>query len=435
MNKQCYVIGALLYTICTPLVAGLEQAPPAFEYNNSKAVFVDFTESDLDLNYDVLSKSATGSAVISFYAEETGFPIFDLIPSITHLVLNGKVLSPEQAPLIDDPDKTTKFRVIQQAVEANSQNTLEIKYNIDKKDTSFENGTVQMGFWMSDLPVGGRRYWEKYVPSNLQFDQFQQNITINITNNNAEQTVFSNGDIEQLGSSQWKIAFPSYYNTSAFYLHITDQNRFVVKQDYFQGLERDIPITVYSINDNLTNQGMNNAKKYLSELETTFGPYPHKYNISYITNKSRGGMEYAGGTKTSLSAQRHEFAHFWFARSIIPSNGNAGWIDEAIASWIGRGYPSLTFTERLPVNLGGFSPYRRHTTRAAYSSGTKLISELDGEFQEIGGMRPLLSQLFHTYKNNTITTKQFKTFLENNTGVDLNFIFDRYVYGKSASNG
>ena len=70
----------------------------------------------------------------------------------------------------------------------------------------------------------------------------------------------------------------------------------------------------------------------------------------------RGGMEHCGATITSMSALAHEITHSWFARGVMPANGNAGWIDEGTARWRDRGYPTAKgFSVRQPVNLSNYS--------------------------------------------------------------------------------
>jgi hypothetical protein len=124
--------------------------------------------------------------------------------------------------------------------------------------------------------------------------------------------------------------------------------------------------------------------------------------------------------------------HSWFARGVMPANGNAGWIDEAIARWRDLGYPTATATpHRPPINLAGFSPYRRHTPRQSYEMGSLLLSELDLLFQP-GGLRPMLAKLFQEKRRALITTAFFQTFLERQSGISLDAIFSRYVFGKDS---
>jgi hypothetical protein len=170
----------------------------------------------------------------------------------------------------------------------------------------------------------------------------------------------------------------------------------------------------------------------LTELEATYGPYPHDSVVVYLT-PSGGGMEYGGATMTSLSALGHELTHFYFARGVMPSGGNSGWIDESIASWRDDGYPRRAPTLRNPVNLGGFSAYKRNTSMDSYTLGARFIGELDSMFATFGGMRAILKDFFAEYKLTTINVEDFKAFLELKTSQDLNSVFNRYVFGKSVA--
>src|SRR5690606_28199516 len=114
--------------------------------------------------------------------------------------------------------------------------------------------------------------------------------------------------------------------------HLGETGRFVERSAVYHGLEKEIPVLVYSPRSDLADSGLARALSVLAELEGTYGPYAHAKMVAYITPDG-GGMEYCGATMTSLWALEHEFTHSWFARGVMPADGNAGWIDEAIASW------------------------------------------------------------------------------------------------------
>jgi hypothetical protein len=116
----------------------------------------------------------------------------------------------------------------------------------------------------------------------------------------------------------------------------------------------------------------------------------------------------------------------------MPANGNAGWIDEAIATWRDNGYVQRPpDPDRVPVNLAGFSPYMRHTPMDAYYYGSLLLSELDYMFEQGGsGLRPMLSKLYLQKRRQQITTEYFKAFLEAESGQDFGPMFSRFVYGQ-----
>lgn len=89
---------------------------------------------------------------------------------------------------------------------------------------------------------------------------------------------------------------------------------------------------------------------------------------------------------------------------------------------------------RYPVNLASFSKYRRDTTRDAYRMGMLLLSELDFLLRERGGLRPVLRALYLAKRRQVIDTPFFQQFLEQQTGLDLQQIFARYVYGQAVGN-
>jgi hypothetical protein len=146
-------------------------------------------------------------------------------------------------------------------------------------------------------------------------------------------------------------------------------------------------------------------------------------------------VEHAGATITSLWALEHEFTHFWFARGVMPVDGNSGWMDEAIASWRDDAYPrNDPRLSATPVNLAGFSPYRRSTPIASYSLGNRFMGELDYYFSLQGiEFKDVLAELFRTFAGTGISTSTFRSFVEDRLDVDLSSRFDRYVYGQDVS--
>ena len=284
---------------------------------------------------------------------------------------------------------------------------------------------------MDDLGSGGRKFWEQYAPSNMEFDHFKQFLTVKILGSSKEHTLMANGVTTALGSNYWSIDYPDFYTTSSFYLHLFEKGRFVVREATFQGREKSISLTSYAASTFDADAGLSKIKSVMAENEATFGPYTHDMFIAYVTPDG-GGMEHCGATMTSLRALGHELTHSWFARGVMPADGNSGWIDEAVASWRDAGYPRSSATDRNPVNLGGFSAYKRETSRDAYTAGQQLLSEFDGRWASLGGLRPMLSSLFAERQRTTITVKYFKSFLEAASGQNLDSIFNRYVYGKAS---
>jgi len=406
-------------------------APPEFKYRSAPVVPVSFHSVDISYTFDARARVATARAVVVFDSDRNGQPMLDLVPNPTRMVLNDKQLATNSLVLTSDPTRVTQFRVLTEQVEAGSRNTLELDYQLRASDVTFLDGRVRSGFFMSDLAEGGRRFFEQFGPANFEFDQVSYRFDVRVINTTIAHEIFANGELEELSPNHWRIEFPDYFTTSSLYFHLTDARRFFVHRFTYQGVEASIPVTIYASTSALRNEGTRRTRLVMAELEQTYGAYLHDQILVYVTSGG-GGMEYGGATMTSLGALGHEFTHFWFARGVMPANGNAGWIDEAIASWRDNGYPRAThLPNRAPVNLASFSDYRRHTPRAAYTLGARLMSELDFMFRDLGGLRPILRQMYSESQAKTITTADFQVFLESHTGRDLGQIFARYVYGRN----
>ena len=412
-----------------------ELLPPSFTIEGKKAVPVDFQSVALNLHFNVATKKATAEGKVHFKVIEEGYPILDMVPTPTIVRFDGKEIPVSTFAEIRDPQSVTKLRLLKELVREKSEHTLEVAYVIPADDVTFTTTGVRMGMFMDDVSsVDGRGFLEQYAPSNLEFDQFSLTIRVTIDGSGANQRLFTNGIMSQIDQAVWNITFPDYFTSSSPYLHISDQ-AFNTDSTNHKGIAKDIPITVYAESASLAKTALERAVKVMGELESTYGPYAHQKFLAYVT-PSGGGMEYCGATMTSLSALPHELTHSWFARGVMPANGNAGWIDEAIASWRDAGYPTANANpNRPPVNLGAFAPYRRSTPGAAYSSGMLFMSELDFLFKNTGGLKNVLKTLFAQKKRDLVTTPMFHGILEKFSNLNLGASFSRYVYGKADDTG
>ncbi|MBY0370314.1 hypothetical protein K2X33_06475 [bacterium] len=403
----------------------LPLAPASFTVGGKKAIPIDFDSVHLELELDPSSGTAIGRCSISFYAKETGYPLMDLVPSVRSVRLNGVDLGSQGLPTVTAPQNATQLRMVNAEVQANTGGDLEIEFTLSSNEITFSNGGVRMVWAMSDVGAD-RGFLERYACSNLEFDHFPMEMQVSITGQRTAHQIFTNGQLVFTGVGSYYVYFPYYFTTSSFYFHIT--NRPVsVKKETWQGKQALIPITVYGGTNVNVAQGLSTAKRVLAELESDYGPYAHKSLVVYLTPDG-GGMEHAGATITSLGALGHEITHSWFARGVMPADGNAGWIDEAIASWRDNGYPRGNPSLQGNMStLSGFATYARSTPMAAYTAGASLMSRWDGLFS--GGLKPVLREVFSQAQKNTVSTPSFQALLEQISGKSLDDYFRRYVYG------
>ena len=285
---------------------------------------------------------------------------------------------------------------------------------------------------MTDLRIGGRGFVEQYAPANFEFDQLKYTFNVKVIGTDKKHLVFANGDITENSKNDYSIDFPDYFTTSSLYFHISEEGRFEVIEDSYQGLEKTIPLKAYSTSKTTSQKAIDNAKEILAELEADYGPYAHKAMLMYIAGS--GGMEYCGATMTSMSALGHEITTLGLQEASCQQMVTRAGIDEGTARWRDRGYPTAKgFSKRTPINLSSYSPFQRHTPRIAYAEGSKLLSELDYMFRDTNTVKVILREFYTRYKNQTVTISDFKKVIEDESGVNMDDIFGRYVFGKDVN--
>ena len=386
-------------------------------------VFVDFKEAKSTITYDLETYTVSAETKIDFYQPTDGHPIFDLIPSINEFTIDGGRADATSKFL---PEEVSRAMVVSQTI-SQGNHQMVIKNNIDRL-VSFNsyNKSVRSAFWMSDL--SDRRYLERYLPTNLEYDQYQNTFEIKITNTTKEHIIYANGNIREIGFNHFEITFPEYYTSSSIYFHLVEKGAHPETRFNYTSIDgRTIPVTIYT--DSNIQAFKDDTLRILAELEKDYGPWPHEFAVIY--GAGMGGMEYAGATRTSLRALGHELHHGYFARNMMPSRGNAGWVDEALASWRDNGYPRASVGALQYSKMGGHSIYKRTTDTDAYSKGARLMAYFNYRLEEKGGLRPFLKKYFAKYKNQAFLTSTFKTELEAHLGQQLDNIFNPYVFGRA----
>lgn len=403
--------------------ANLHQAPPHLNLKtNDFAVFVDFTNSNSKIIYDLSSKKTTAVTTITFEQVDPGRPIFDLVPNIDELKINGSIAQAKSISM----NGTSQVQYIDQILPA-GKHTMEVRNQITKNVSmgGWWTKSLKAAFWMSDL--SDRRYIEQYLPANLEYDQYPSEIEYLIKGSQDEHVIYTNGEVTEIAKNHWKVQYPATYSASSYFMHITKKGAIPVKQATYRSIDgRDIPVTVYTSQS--TSKFMNATLRILKELEGDYGPWPHAQVIVY--GAGQGGMEHCGATITSFSALGHELIHSYFARGVMPAHGNSGWVDEAIASWRDASYYSYGQGSLTRTSMAGHSVYRRTTDRSAYSSGMRFIGHLHQKFKATDSFKHFLKDFFQANKFKPFKTHEFKQAIEEYYNTDVSYLFNTYIYGK-----
>jgi hypothetical protein len=404
----------------------LAHRPPSFSFQDSKAVFTDFNHAHYEITYDLNTRSAFAKAVIQFDLPESGYPVFDSVTAPQSLTLDGTSVSALETKT---PSNETTVRVIQQKAGI-GRHRLEVMLPITEL-VRFSSDGVRSAFWTSDLDE--RNFLERYLPSNFEYDQVKMDFLIRFVGLKNSQSVYTNGQVTQVDTGTYAIDYPSHYTASSIFFHTVPEGSMLKRSFTITSIDgRTLPVTLYT---SPSSQGSSlealeaKVKKVISELESDYGPFPHPSVLIYKAGS--GGMEYCGATMTDSGSVEHELFHSYFARGVMPANGNSGWLDEALASWRDNGYPSLTALSGTS-GMSSHPRYTRITDQAAYSFGARFMAYLDGKTRKAGGLKPFLRFMVANRTFKPLFVEEFISEMGRFYQTPFASEFKKYTYGGAA---
>ena len=421
----------LLTLLSTTVLANsndLAHRPKSFSVSNGKAVFVDFTEATYKITYNVDKRESSIRAEIKFNAPEAGFPIFDSVQDPTLVQIDGVKT---EATKTKTPDNETTLRYINKSISTGAHSMIVEVPLKELMDFSFDGG-VKSAFWTSDLEE--RNFAELYMPANFEFDQVKMTYFVRFIGAKKKQLIFTNGQMSTEG--EWtKIVYPAHFTSSSIFFHTVPEGSVELKRFTLKSIDgRELPAVVYYQNGPFSSGNLDRlvtkTTQVFQELESDYGAWLHDQIIVY--NAGSGGMEYCGATMTDYSALGHELFHSYFARGVMPANGNSGWLDEALASWRDNGYRSST-TLTGSSRMSSHEYYTRTTDTAAYSFGARFMAYMDGSLsaQGKGGLKPFMRHMIENRALAPLFVEEFYKTMSAFYGIDLEPEFKKYTYGSS----
>lgn len=395
--------------------ASFDLAPPSFEYRDSKAVFIDIQEGSYDIKYYPSELSSRVKTTWTFKTFETGYPLFDFVPKKMFIKINGETV---RFSKVSSPQNVTSYKVVNKKLKAGTH-TLEIWTRI-KRGISYGFRSVNSGFFIKDLKE--KKFLEKYVPANLEYDQYPVTFNVRVFSKK-KHTIMANGEVTEKSWNNYTVKYPEYYSSSSIYFHLFKKGKYRWIKSSIKSIDgREIPIVIYTKWFLKANPFLAKTKKVFKELEADYGAWPHPKVLIYGMS-IKGGMEYPGATATSLGSLGHELFHSYFAKSVIPADGNSGWMDEGLASWRDRGYKTLGHPGFEKFNLGAHSVYKRNTDKNSYKIGRAFFAYLNSKFD----LKRTLRGYFNKHKKSLVNTNMMIQFFEKDSGLNLRADFMQFV--------
>lgn len=387
---------------------------------SEKGIFVDFIKANYRLHYNLNTKKVSTYSKIVFDMPQEGVPLFDLIPEPRETKINGELVTVSSLLI----EGITTLRVADRTLTP-GRYTMEMEHEIVTNLTFNFMGEVRHAFWMSDLD--DRNFLEQYLPTNFEYDQYQMEIDVKMEGADKEYDLITNGKTTKRGKNEFNVIYPDYFNASSLFYHLMPLGSVPKISERYKTLDgREIPLIVYG--KGTLKSFHQKTLEVLAELEKDYGPWPHGQVIVYGAGFG-GGMEYCGATQTDFNALGHELTHSYFARGLMPAHGNAGWIDEAMASWRDGGYKDFDESHLNVTKMAGHSTYQRLTDRAAYSSGMRFLGHLHQKFKDQGGMKSFMRNFFEKNRFNPYLTPTFESELSSYFNFNFGPLFSHYIYG------
>lgn len=319
------------------------------------------------------------------------------------------------------------------------------------------NYVFNMGVGFDDNPHNIGRYW---FPC---FDNFKERSTYNlhlITNDNQYATSIGNlVSSTPLANNRtewyWKLD-----ETIPTYLAMFAVNYYTVVDDTFNGMSRDIPIKLYAKSSDTTNLkgSFANLKNAMSAFEGLYGPYQFN-KIGYtVVNFSSGAMEHASnitypnntvnGNLASETLMAHELAHQWWGNYATTLTPQDMWLNEGMASFSANYFVEYVYgwqTAKDEVKSTLFNILKKaHIDEDGYQAISGVSHELtygDHVYRKgslvaqnlrmlLGenNFGPAITNFLQTRAFNSMTSLQFRDYLQTTSTSDVSGFFDGWVF-------
>ena len=419
-----------------PAPAEAAPAPPPFAFCDGWARFIDVEAAEYAVVFDVGRKTASAKSTLSFKLAEPGYPLFDLVPEPREVKVDG---APAGQELVLSPERTLQMRALLNRPLPAGTHSLSMEHSIVEA-VRFDAGGVSSFFQISDLEDRG--FLERYLPTNLEHDAYAMTLDVGVRGPAREYSVYTNGTVSRTGPQSWRIVFPAHFGCSSVYFHLVPSEEAVEERfELPSSRGSPIPVVVYRLRDGSESRLRKSLGEYrakitevVSDLEKTYGPWPHPGLLVQGGDPIKG-MEYCGAATARVKSLDHELFHSYLGRGIIPANGNAGWIDEAVATWRERGRPSRPGPPEPGPPLAGRSVYARHTEGSAFAAGAEVIAHLDYLLRDRGGMDEFLRRQFRERMHRRWDTGTFEWALMDFSGAGFGELFASSVYGRPGEPG
>ena len=260
-----------------------------------------------------------------------------------------------------------------------------------------------------------------------------------------------NGD----GTSTWHWETPQEIATYHISFVVGD---FVLWEDVYHGIERDIPIEVYTTPalSGRVEATFAHIHEIVAFFEENLGPYPFN-RIGYIST-SKGCMEHTDNIALATSVisgntdneeyLAHELSHMWSGNLVTCAEAGDMWLNEGFAQFWGVFYEAgvygeSTYQHTMASKVNSINTWCNNSNNwiplnnmplnmtydgdAVYDRGAVIVNTMMnymGRENFLAAMRAYFEQ----YAYQAATSELLRDALTQYSGIDMNGFFDTYVF-------
>jgi len=392
---------------------------------------IDISEIDVVFRFNPEQGKVYGKANVKFRMRNgQNFPIIHFDPAfdnaVNKIVLDGDSLifsdTGDVRPRTFD-DTKQKGLEFQRDCSDGKVHEIEIEYTLEKK---FESGR----FFTDVNDISGNGNEDLFPTINTPAELSRHKITF-IVESSEKYRCIGSGLVENKSDKniqKWELDTEREIASYTIMFIVIPESETDFRKKSINGV--DVRVIGYKDTGGIDNV-FDQLESWLPELEKNIGKFPMPRGLSVFLTRSGGGMEYYGGTMTSLYALKHEVFHMYYGCSLIAKTYRDSWWDEAINMWyelnakgdlkpIGEQFRSNIVSGRTPVSIG--------FDDRAYDAGAQIIEYCS----DVSGGRnkfiSFLHYLYGKYKFSPFNTFGLVEYFKDYSGVDLNSKFLNWLY-------
>ncbi|MCX7611514.1 MAG: M1 family metallopeptidase [Ignavibacterium sp.] len=271
--------------------------------------------------------------------------------------------------------------------------------------------------------------------------------------NDSDFVSISNGKLIDVCSlnKRKKYHYKTFYPISTHLIGFYSSNYSEISDNYRNINDKDLKLNYFIFKEDVEKAkvDLENTKNILKTFENLFGEYPfieEKYSVSEILlfrsaieNQTLVGIskDLFTGKKFHQDIFIHEAAHSWWGNAVGVSSWKDVWLSEAFATYSEALYNEFNFGKTalnsylnkfLLEDISGrlYNPENLFS-KSIYFKGAWVLNMIRNILSDSVFFR-MLKDFYHQFRYKTISTTDFKNFLENYSGKNFSKFFDDWIF-------